>query len=396
VLELDLYQAGRLITHYRVQAANGVARPVRMTTSSTGGEMLTKIIGRYLPVWALLACLLSGCLVSERPLITESMLPITNGTFVQIYDVTSDGTMTPRRADGRIVVHRLDIIDGAYVHIDPAEKDPAKRQSSFKLAHVPIDGETTPSFWIAMHYDGKHSYIYTALAKQGNVYVEYSPTADDFLKYVQATGRQDTQDWEVVGDKDKMIKVSSLTLLKEVLPEMVAGGFYTGATAYKPVTLEEIAAAESIEGNAPEAPASNAEILDRHCQDGNAEACTQLGVHYADGTGGVAQDLTAAATFLNKGCQAGDSTGCVLAFVLVLTQSQPASAGSQPAAGSDPYSYGGYYGPPPGEWEAQYWCYEDWWNGEIEKPTVCRDRNGGTWFGNTVPWRCDGVIGWCD
>ena len=81
--------------------------------------MLTKIIGRYLPVWALLAGLLSGCLVSERPLITESMLPITNGTFVQIYDVTSDGTITPRRVDGRIVVHRLDIIDGAARIVDP-------------------------------------------------------------------------------------------------------------------------------------------------------------------------------------------------------------------------------------------------------------------------------------
>jgi TPR repeat protein len=59
-----------------------------------------------------------------------------------------------------------------------------------------------------------------------------------------------------------------------------------------------------------DAEGQNAERLRLSCGDGNATACSDLGLLYANGDG-VPRDLTRAASLCQQACDGGEALGCL-------------------------------------------------------------------------------------
>lgn len=180
-----------------------------------------------------LAAALGGCIVSKTPLVTQPVFPIKAGAEFVSYEIDPTGKIEPEG------IRRVGIERGYYHLYAPIFAKTDKHELNFfKLAPTAAKDPAAPTSWIAMHGDRyTKTFAYSLVERKDDLHVDYQIAATDFLKYVEASGRQDSHQWTMTGEEnDPLVEVRSLAFLQEILPKMVERGFYSLATAYRVIT----------------------------------------------------------------------------------------------------------------------------------------------------------------
>lgn len=183
-----------------------------------------------------LGLILSGCLVSEQPLIVAGNAdwPFPTGTYLNEYDLT--GENFERRIDGKTqqpVTGRLSQEDGWYVYRSTEDES---KPSRFRLSR--IDGKR----WLVMFPPlpgGKQpAPYYGLLERRGDFLVSQNFTRDKFHAFRQEMERTRPSEWaqfrNAWRDGAGVVTFRSIDVLKALLPRMTDGGFaLTAQPAYR-------------------------------------------------------------------------------------------------------------------------------------------------------------------
>ncbi len=116
---------------------------------------------------------------------------------------------------------------------------------------------------------------------------------------------------------------------------------------------------------------------------GSPSAMTTLGAMYFDGYG-VRKDVEEAERLWTIAAAYGDTAAIENLKLVGGTGSRRCREMTKPCDW-----------PPAGAWQAQYWCYTDFADPGINKPTYCRSQGGGVRKREGLFDRCNDVEGWC-
>jgi hypothetical protein len=320
-----------------------------------------------------LVFILSGCLVSEDPLVQSVDYPQESGTTLQILEVSADNTATKLQKFAQ-----LDIDSQGFYRLTSADGNSIWHQ--FKVSRI-----TGSPYFLAVAPTESDTFYY-AIIEEVSVfdttgYIHYIIDREMFERYIR--DRQDKiAGWRISGD---YVYINSLAFLQTILPEMVEGGYYKDRSVYAVSDAPP-------EASAPQMAApvqAERERLAAECENGRSEACNELAGRYTTGSDGDLVDYGQGAIYYGKACDLGDGAACFAALfwaAAVIAEKTDSASHGGPAATADES----------GEWKAQFWCWTEFSDPDpVDKPTWCRNSAGYEWeMGPLTP--CYRVEGWCD